>query len=79
MGFARKIRRAKAPKEPRCCKMKMRRKMGYDTETLDFYFCENCGKEKWVNAPTAVQRWMKMRQNNRRCEYEGMEYLLCRA
>ena len=51
MGFARKIKRASAPKEPRCCKMKMRRKMGYDTVTHDFYFCENCGKEKWVERP----------------------------
>lgn len=47
MGFARKIKRANAPKL-RCCNMKMSRKMGYDTETHNFYFCEKCGKEKWV-------------------------------
>ena len=51
MGFVRKVKRANAPKVPRCCNMKMRRKMGYDTETHDFYFCENCGKEKWVKRP----------------------------
>lgn len=27
--------------------------MGYDTETHDFYFCENCGKEKWVESPNS--------------------------
>lgn len=49
MGFARKTKRANALKVvPRCCKMKMSRKMGYDTETHVFYFCECCGKEKWV-------------------------------
>jgi hypothetical protein len=48
MGFARKVKRSNAPKVPRRCKMKMSRKMGYDTETHHFYFCECCGKEKWV-------------------------------
>ena len=23
-------------------------KSGYDTETHEFWFCENCGKEKWI-------------------------------
>lgn len=48
MSFARKIKRANIPKMPRCCKQPMTRKMGYDTETHTFYFCENCGKEKCV-------------------------------
>ena len=48
MGFARKVKRANAPKVPRCCKNKMTRQMGYDTETHIFYFCEHCGKEKWI-------------------------------
>ena len=26
----------------------MSRKMGYDTETEQFYFCEVCGKEQYV-------------------------------
>lgn len=47
MGFARKVKRANMPKI-HCCGRRMTRKMGYDTETHDFYFCENCGKEKWV-------------------------------
>jgi hypothetical protein len=38
--------------------MKMSRKMGYDTETHHFYFCEFCGKEKWV----------VVEQEGRRCE-----------
>lgn len=49
MSLTRKIKRAKSSKEPRCCKNKMTRKMGYDTDTHDFYFCENCGKEKWID------------------------------
>lgn len=48
MSFSRKIKRRNSPKEPRCCKMPMTRKMGYDTKTHNFYFCECCGKEKWV-------------------------------
>ena len=50
MGFARKVKRRNMPKV-HCCGRKMTRKMGYDTETHDFYFCENCGKEKWVERP----------------------------
>lgn len=56
MGFARKIKRANDQKEPRCCKMKMSRKMGYDTGTHDFYFCERCGKEKWVERPNCGEK-----------------------
>ena len=56
MGFARKIKRANAPKVPRCCKMNMRRKMGYDTETHVFYCCDKCGKEKWVKIPNCGKR-----------------------
>lgn len=49
MGFARKLkRRAMLKDQKRCCGRKMSRKMGYDTETHDFYFCEICGKEKCV-------------------------------
>lgn len=48
MGFTRKIKRANTLKAPRCCKQSMTRKTGYDTDTHDFYFCENCGKEKYV-------------------------------
>ena len=47
MGFLRKVKKANAPKL-RCCGMKMTAKMGYDTNTHSFYFCEKCGKEKWV-------------------------------
>ena len=56
MGFARKIKRANTPKAPRCCKMNMTRKMGYDTETHIFYVCENCWKEKWVEIPNCGAR-----------------------
>jgi hypothetical protein len=52
MSLSRKIKRANAPKLPRCCAAKMTRKMGYDTGTHDFYFCEQCGKEKWVERRT---------------------------
>lgn len=55
MGFARKIKRANNPKTPRCCNMKMTRKVGYDTETHDFYFCRNCGKEKWIERTRVVE------------------------
>jgi hypothetical protein len=49
MGFARRLkRRAILKDQQRCCGQKMCRKMGYDTETHDFYFCEICGKEKYV-------------------------------
>jgi hypothetical protein len=49
MGFARKLRRnAMLQDIRRCCGRKMSRKMGYDTEAHDFYFCECCGKERFV-------------------------------
>lgn len=48
MSVTRKIKRANAPKKPRCCKERMTRKQGYDTDTHIFYYCESCGKEKWV-------------------------------
>lgn len=56
MSFGRKIKRRNSPKEPRCCKMPMTRKMGYDTETHNFYFCECCGKEKWVEVKPSGER-----------------------
>lgn len=40
-------------KHPRCCGEKMRRKPYYDTETQTFYFCEICGKEKYVSQEDA--------------------------
>ena len=55
MGFARKIKRANMPKA-HCCGRQMTRKMGYDTETHDFYFCESCGKEKWVKRPDSGEK-----------------------
>ena len=52
MGFARKLKRKAMLRDvKRCCGQKMSRKMGYDTETHDFYFCEVCGKEKYVKHP----------------------------
>lgn len=53
MSFARKINRKKrmnALKEMGiyCCGGVMCRKEGYDNENGKFYFCEICGKEKWV-------------------------------
>jgi hypothetical protein len=64
MGFARKIKRRNTPKVTRCCGMKMERKMGYDTETHDFYFCENCGKEKWVERPNCGAKMDGERKDN---------------
>ena len=49
MGFARKLKRKSMLQDiRRCCGQKMSRKMGYDTETHIFYFCEHCGKERFV-------------------------------
>lgn len=53
MSFARKInrkRRLDTLKAQRidCCERVMSRKMGYDTENEQFYFCEVCGKEQYV-------------------------------
>ena len=36
-------------KTPHCCGQRMRHKSCYDTESEEFYFCEKCGKEKFVN------------------------------
>ena len=40
MSFARKVKRANTPKEPRCCREKMTRKMGYDTDTHNDVVCD---------------------------------------
>lgn len=47
-NMLRKYRRAQKEKIHYCCGQKMSRKSGYDTDTHDFYFCEVCGKEKYV-------------------------------
>lgn len=47
-NMLRKYRRAQKEKIHYCCGKKMSRKSGYDTDTHDFYFCEVCGKEKYV-------------------------------
>ena len=54
MSFARKLNRAKRMKALRemgiyCCGGVMTRKEGYDTDEKYFYFCEVCGKEKYVS------------------------------
>lgn len=54
MGFARKLNRTKRMKALHemgiwCCGGVMSRKEGYDTEDKYFYFCEVCGKEKYVS------------------------------
>ena len=49
MSFARKFKRQKGePNKHRCCGEQMWHKAGYDTDTSEFWFCENCGKEKWI-------------------------------
>lgn len=53
MSFARKAmrkRKMNAMKEMRiyCCGKPMMRKSGYDKDDADFYFCERCGKERYV-------------------------------
>lgn len=50
MSFARKINRKRRLDTLKalgiyCCGRLMSRKMGYDTENEQFYFCEVCGKE----------------------------------
>ena len=54
MAFVRKLNRKKrmeALKEMGiyCCGGAMQRKEGYDTEDKYYYFCEVCGKEKYVS------------------------------
>lgn len=54
MSFSRKLNRAKRMKALKemgiyCCGGVMARKLGYDTEDKYFYFCEVCGKEKYVS------------------------------
>lgn len=53
MSFARKINRKRRLDTLKalgiyCCGRVMSRKMGYDTENEQFYFCEVCGKEQYV-------------------------------
>ena len=35
-------------KTPHCCGKRMINKSCYDTDDEEFYFCEKCGKEKFV-------------------------------
>ena len=51
MGFIRKLKRKQriqAIKQTVCCGEKMLKKPCYDTDTEEFYFCDVCGKEKYV-------------------------------
>ena len=51
MGFVRKLKRKQRLqniKQIKCCGEKMLRKPCYDTDTKEFYFCDVCGKEKYV-------------------------------
>lgn len=46
MSFARKVKRKNNPLHNG--KHSWLHKAGYDTEMHEFWFCEHCGKEKWI-------------------------------
>ena len=48
MSFKRKVMRKNRPTSKRCCGCPLTHKGGYDTDTHEFWFCEVCGKEKWI-------------------------------
>ena len=45
MSFTRKMKRRNKPHNGNHSWV---HKSGYDTETHEFWFCEHCGKEKWI-------------------------------
>ena len=45
MSFTRKMKRRNKPHNGNHSFV---HKSGYDTETHEFWFCEHCGKEKWI-------------------------------
>ena len=48
MSFKRKMMRKSKTHKKRCCGCPLTHKAGYDTNTHEFWFCEVCGKEKWI-------------------------------
>lgn len=49
MNFRRKMSRGRHKDEvPRCCGRRMLYKGSMSNDRLRYYFCDRCGKEKWI-------------------------------